>query len=149
MEINSRMLFSPRKRVSFLNEDCCCNENWFVARLVHDLHSAILAPLPRCSANLKLSQQSESVHFGTLGIGLLETSRVEEQPKCGQSLMVRPSFPRCVKPDSHAVTGIAKFSSGFCSRGGCARCRLAAQAAPVNESIGRDARDSSNRDLSR
>jgi hypothetical protein len=59
------------------------------------------------------------------------------------------SFPRCVKPNSYAVTDVAKFSSGSYSRGGCARCRLAAQGVTVNKSIGRGERDSSNRDLSR
>jgi len=106
-------------------------------------------PLPQCRANLKASQQSESVPFWNTRVLAFWRHQGWRRPKCGQFLMVRPSFRRCVKPDSHAGTGVARFSSGSCSRGGCARCRLAAQAVPVNESIGRGARDSSNRGLSR
>lgn len=106
-------------------------------------------PVPQCRANLKASQQSESVHFGTLGywpFGDIKGGGAAEMRSISDG---RPSFRRCVKPDSHAGTGVARFSSGSCSRGGCARCRLAAQAVPVNESIVRGARDSSNRGLSR
>src|SRR5580704_699143 len=73
IEMSSRMPFSPRSRLSFVPEPCRCREEWFGAHLLQYSFSAILATSARCSANLRASQQSEPVPFGTFFVLPLDT----------------------------------------------------------------------------
>ena len=87
--------------------------------------------------------------LGHFGWSLGAYKQVARKPKFGIALMIRLLSPKCVKPDSHVVTGVARFSPGSCSRGGVPPCRLAAEGVPVQELIGRGGRDFSSRGFSR
>jgi hypothetical protein len=67
MEINSRMLFSLAKEFPFCMKIADATKTGSLPVWYKICLPPSWPPLPRCSVNLKASQQSESVHFATLG----------------------------------------------------------------------------------